>query len=540
MSRSQLIRRLCLAAASILAAALFVSPGSSATPAAGNPADQLTVHTADGWLKGAVSENAREFLGVPYAAPPVYDLRFAPPEQVQPWQGVRSATAQAPACIQFQPSGVRNGQATSEDCLYLDIYTPAGARPGDKLPVVFWMHGGGNTQGTGVIYGGQRFASLTNSIFVSVNYRLGAFGWLTLPQLAASPHGPGNYGLLDQIAALKWVVANIGAFGGDAHDVTIDGQSAGSGAVCNMLASPLATGLFQRGILESGPCSSTTPTVTAAEAMAAQFVATAGCTDPSTVVSCLRGVEPYAIANHAWTPNLVAAEQQVVIRGATAGTPVLPVPPGQAISSGNWNKVPLIIGNVRSESKLLSAFGHFDMTADQYVATIKSQYGVNADAVLAHYPASNYPTPFYALAAVGTDPGNACRSYWLATRTAPQVPTFEEEFDDPTSPTLFGFQPPGIDMSNAHSAELAYLWNFTLGDRPLTNTELALGKQMDRYWGAFAENGDPAVRGQVAWPNVTTGSHPVIDFRPTGNTASTTLFPVEHQCDFWATIEPTT
>src|SRR3954447_4775220 len=124
MSRSQLIRRLCLAAASILAAVLFVSPGSSATPAAGNPAPQLTVHTADGVVNGAVSEDAREFLGVPYAAPPVYDLRFAPPAPPQPWQGVRSATVQAPACIQFQPSGVRNNQATSEDCLYLDIYTP--------------------------------------------------------------------------------------------------------------------------------------------------------------------------------------------------------------------------------------------------------------------------------------------------------------------------------------------------------------------------------------------------------------------------------
>ena len=541
MISSQLIRRLCLGAAGALALSLLVAPlrltAASAPPGGRGP--QLTVPTAQGSLRGTVSENAREFLGVPYAAPPVYDLRFAPPAPPKPWQGVRPATAQAPACIQFQPSGVTNNQAASEDCLYLDVYTPPGAQPGDKLPVVFWMHGGGNTQGTGVIYGGQRFATLTNSVFVSINYRLGAFGWLTLPQLASSPYGPGNYGLLDQIAALKWVVANIAAFGGDAHNITLDGQSAGSGAVCNMLASPLAKGLFQRGILESGPCSSTTPTVTTAEARAAQFVAADGCTDPSTVVSCLRGVEPYAIANKAWTPNLVAAEQQVVISGATAGTPVLPVPPGQAISTGNWNKVPLLIGNVRSESKLLSAFGHFDMTADQYVAAIRSQFGANADAVLAHYPASNYPAPFYALAAVGTDSGNSCRSYWLATRTAPQVPTFEEEFDDPTSPTLFGFQPPGIDMSNAHSAELAYLWNFTLGDRPLTNTELALAKQMDRYWGAFAENGDPDVPGQVAWPKVTTDSHPVIDFRPTGNTVSATLFPAEHQCDFWATVEPT-
>jgi para-nitrobenzyl esterase len=534
-----LLKRFGVVAVIALTSAFLLSaPGTSS--AAGGPGPQLAVHTGDGWLQGTTSDDAREFLGVPYAAPPVYDLRFAPPAPVQPWHGTRDATKQAPACIQFQPSGVRNNQATSEDCLYLDVYTPSDARPGDKLPVLFWMHGGGNTQGTGVIYGGQRIASLTHSIFVSINYRLGAYGWLTLPQLADSRFGPGNYGLLDQIAALKWVHDNIASFGGNASDITLDGQSAGSSAVCNLLASPLAKGLFQRGILESGPCGTTTATVSAAETKAAQFVAADGCTDPSAVVSCLRGVQPYAIANTAWTPNLVAAAQKVVISGPTAGTPVLPVAPGQAIASGDWNKVPLIIGSVRSENKLLSAFGHFDMTADEYADAIRSQYGANADAVLAHYPAGSYPKPFYALAAVGTDSGNACRSYWLAGRTASQVPTYEEEFDDPTSPTLFGFQPPGIDMSNAHSAELAYLWNFTLGDRPLNSTELALGKQMDRYWAAFAGSGDPNVSGQVAWPKVTTASHPVIDFRPTGNTVSTTLFPAEHQCDFWASVEPTT
>jgi para-nitrobenzyl esterase len=185
---------------------------------------------------------------------------------------------------------VRNSQATSEDCLYLDIYTPAGARPGDRLPVVFWMHGGGFTQGTGVIYSGQRFSSLTNAIFVSINYRLGAYGYLALSELnSASPHAAGNYGLLDQIAALKWVKANIGAFGGDAHNITIDGQSAGAASVCDMLASPLARGLFERGVIESGPCNTIAPlSLSAAETLGEQFAVAAGCTDPSTVVTCLR------------------------------------------------------------------------------------------------------------------------------------------------------------------------------------------------------------------------------------------------------------
>jgi para-nitrobenzyl esterase len=538
MSVSPLIKRLSLVAAAAVALSMLVTAPGLSLGSTGTDTAQLTVSTNDGRLHGAVSEGARDFLGVPFAQPPVYDLRFAPPQPVQHWGGVRDATRQAPACIQFQPSGVRNNQATSEDCLYLDVYTPKNARPGDRLPVVLWAHGGGNTQGTGVIYGGQRFATLTNSIFVSINYRLGAFGFLALPQLPQA--SAGSYGVLDQIAALKWVGTNIGAFGGDAHNITIDGQSAGGGAVCNMLASPLAKGLFERAIVESHAClGHPAVSVSTAESLGEQYAAAAGCTDSATVVSCLRGVQPYAIANAAWTPNEVAAEQKVVVRGAPSGTSVLPDDPEHAIASGNWNKVPLLVGSVHDEAKLLSAFGHFDMTTADYEALIKSQYGADADAVLAHYPASNYPKPFYALAAVGTDSGNACNSYWFAQNVATQVRVWEEQFNDPTSPTLFGFQPPGIDMSNAHSAELAYLWNFTLGDRPLTVPQLALGKQMDRYWAAFARSGDPNVAEQVGWPKVTANTHPVLDLRPTGNTVSTTDFNAEHQCAFWSSLDST-
>ena len=237
--------------AGLLAPVAPVAPADAS--AAGNAAQrgtQLVVHTGDGLLKGATSQDAPQFLGVPYAAPPVDDLRFAPPQPVHAWSGVRSATVQGPACIQFQPSGVRNSQPTSEDCLYLDICTPQDAHPGGKLPVLFFIHGGGGTQGSGVLYGGERFATLNNAIFVSINHRLGAYGELALPQL----DGSGDFAFLDQLTALKWVAGNIAAFGGNPGNVTIDGPSAGSMAVCDMLASPLAKGLFQRAVLESTPC----------------------------------------------------------------------------------------------------------------------------------------------------------------------------------------------------------------------------------------------------------------------------------------------
>lgn len=501
-----------------LAGTSTAAPSSSTTPT-------LRVTTASGALQGELAQGSRAFLGVPFAAPPVNERRFAAPQPVASWSGVRDATKQGPACVQFQPTGVRNEQATSEDCLYLDVYTPPLAKPGSKLPIVLFIHGGGSTQGSGVLYGGQRFSTLTNSIFVSINYRLGAYGSLALPQL----DGNGDFAFLDQLAALKWMKGNATAFGGDPGNITIDGQSAGSMAVCNMLASPMAKGLFQGAILESTPCNLGTPTLTSAQADGQKYATAAGCPDPATVVACLRS---------AWTPNLVATFQTQRAGGLASGTPALPLAPKDAIAAGKWNKVPVIVGSNRWEYKLQDV-AYANMTADEYTAAITNSYGANAPAVLWKYPLANYDAPFYAYAAVGTDANKACASYALASTLGTQVATFQYEFDDPTSPTLFGFQPPGIDMSSAHSGELAYLWNFTLGDKPLTSTQLALGKQMDRYWGAFATTGNPAVRSQVVWPAVTSSNHPVIGLHPTGNTVSTTVFQTEHNCAFWSRIQST-
>jgi para-nitrobenzyl esterase len=505
-----------------LAAVLtLTAPGLAGCASSGSSGAQPQVQVSDGTLQGVMSQGVREFLGVPYAAPPV---RFAPPQPARPWDGVRSAAAHGPACVQFQPKGVPAGQATSEDCLYLDIYTPASARPGASLPVLFWIHGGNFTQGSGVVFGGQRFAALTNSIFVSINYRLGAFGFLALPQLqSASPQGTGNYGLLDQIAALKWVRSNIAAFGGDARKVTIDGQSAGSGSVCDLLASPLAAGLFQRGIMQSGPCTTVAPMpLQQSEATGEEFAAAVGCDSSSDVLTCLRDVP---------TPALVAAAQQNVVNTPAYGTPVLPVPPAQAFGTGHWNKVPMIVGGVRDEGKLFFATMP-SMTAGQYQSDIEAQYGPIAPPALAHYPVRDYPAPFYARAAVFTDSLEACPDYLAASTFAAQVPAWEEEFDDPASPTLAGYQPRGVNMSNAHSAELAFLWNFTLITHPLTPAEQRLGAQMDRYWAAFARTGDPNVPGQAPWPKATPGTHPVLGLHPTGSDVST-AFPAEHQCGFW-------
>lgn len=509
----RMLRRACAVA---MAAAVVV-------PAAADAASGVVVKTPQGTVRGVRAAGSDRFLGLPYAKPPIKDRRFKAPVPAGTWTGVRDATRQAPACIQFQPTGVRESQPTSEDCLYLDLYRPSTAKPSSMLPVLVWFHGGGSTQGTGVIYGGQTMAEQTNTIVVSINYRLGAFGYLALPQLdAETPAGSGNWGLMDQLQSLKWVRKEIGAFGGDTKRVTIAGQSAGASAVCAMLATPSAKRYFQRAIIESGPCRSNA-TREAAEKTGLNFAHAAGCTDDAAILNCLR---------LAWTGNLVAAEQKYVVNSRVAGGSFLPQNPRDAIANGTWNRVPVLIGNVRNENRLLSV-ANYKITADQYVQMVQSQYGAAAPDVLAHYPVTSYAKPFYALASVQTDAGNACQSHIAADRLGGLTPTYEYEFDDPTSPTLYGFQPPGIDMSSGHSAELAYLFDFTLGDRPLTATQTKLADQMKRYWAAFARTGDPNVKGDPTWPRHTAANAQVMTLRPTGSAPGTGLA-AEHQCDFWA------
>jgi para-nitrobenzyl esterase len=521
---SLLISLLCAGVIAPIAAGA-TTPGAAGASHPGNP----VVQTHNGAVRGVSAGGADRFLGIPYARPPLKNLRFRPPQPPTSWRGVRDATDLPPACLQFQPTGVREGQAVSEDCLYLDLYRPSGARSGAKVPVLVWFHGGGWTQGTGVIYGGQTMARLTKTIVISINYRLGALGWLALPQLDKEQPltMSGNYGMLDQIRALRWVRDNVASFGGDPRNVTVDGQSAGGGAVCTMLASPLARGLFSHAIIESLGCTQGASTLPAAEKTGQQYAAAAGCTDAAAILSCLRS---------AWAPNLIAAAQKISVAAPAYGTPVLPKLPSDAIASGNWNKVPVLIGGVRWEGKLF-VINQANLTAAQYVAEITSTFGANAGAVLAHYPVSAYATPFYALAAVMTDGGIgiACAVNGTANQLAPQTQVYRYEFNDPTSPTLYGFQPPGIDMSNAHSAELAYLFDFTLGYRPLTAYEKALSYQMIRYWAAFARDGNPNVPNQPTWPRFTTATHRTLVLRPSGNTVSTDIG-AEHNCAFWSSI----
>ncbi|WP_432506069.1 carboxylesterase/lipase family protein [Kineococcus arenarius] len=528
-SRPRRLRRtLTLLTLPALAAGLLTATTAAADPprgqghGRGDRANELVV-TEQGKVRGVTTGDAQQFLGLPYAAPPVRELRFAPPAAPAGWEGVREADQQSPACLQFQPSGVREEQAVSEDCLYLDVYRPADVAEDEDLPVMVWFHGGGNTQGTGVIYGGSSLAEKTRSIVVTINYRLGALGFLAHPALSeVTPGGSGNYALMDQQASLEWVQDNISAFGGDADNVTIFGQSAGGGAVCNMLAAPSAEGLFDKAIIQSSACfSPTSNTLTAGEEGGEEYATAVGCTDPATVVECLRST---------W-PGTLIAHQGEYVGGAKTESGFLPVAFPDAFAQGTWNKVPIMTGTTRSEDRL-TAQSRADITAEGVEEFVRTTYPDKAEQVLSLYPLSDFQSPYDQITQITTDAGRACKTELTARATSDQVPTYRYEFDDPTSPTLYGFELAGEDISNAHSAELQYLFDFTLGAEPLTAEQERLSDQMMRYWGSFAHDGDPNHRGAPYWPQYGDEEN-VMSLRPGGDSTVIRNFSEQHNCGLW-------
>ena len=327
------------------------------------------------------------------AAGPVGTLRWAAPQLAPRWHGIRQATSYGGRCAQLA-SG--NGpRVDNEDCLYLNVYAPPGHR--GRLPVLVMIHGGGLTTGAGDQHDGSLIVNTDRDIIVvSINYRLGPFGFLNLPGLGTSAlTDSGNYGLLDQESALRWVQRNIGAFGGDAREVTIDGESAGGWSVCALMTSPPARGLFRGAIMQSGSCA--TQTRAAAQTASLAFAKQAGCPEPATATACLRALPEKTLLDAS------ASYQPLFISGG----PELPVPAAQAVASGNYTRVPLLIGTNHNEGRTF-AQGFTAFTQQQADALITQEFGSRAPAILARYPWSSYPSPYTAAYMIGdiwTDSG---------------------------------------------------------------------------------------------------------------------------------------
>ncbi|MFE6287122.1 carboxylesterase/lipase family protein [Streptomyces sp. NPDC057877] len=503
----------------VLSAAVLLSAvGLAAAPA--TAADGPTVTTRYGQVQGKADDTAHSYVGIPYAAPPVGPNRWQPPSPPSSWTGVRDATTPGNPCVQAvtsTPWGNLAGPGTpSEDCLYLNVYTPA-KRSLAKRPVMVWIHGGGFTVGSGTFYDGGKLAAKGDAVVVNFNYRLGAFGYLAHPDLASeSSLGlSGNYGLLDQQAALRWVRQNVAAFGGDPDNVTIFGESAGGGSVCHHLVSPRTIGQFDRAIAQSG-CGFRLPTQESQQNNGVAWANSLGCAD----VACLRAKSADELLRASlaptarWTPNVDGR--------------ILPLQVTDALASGRFHRVPVLQGTTADEGRLTVATAYDlagrQLTAAGYPVAVRAAYGDRADAILARYPLAEYGTPAEALGAVFTDSQFACMQSRTAHLMAPHTRSYQYEFADRHSMDYLNL-PISFPLGAPHGSEIRYVFGGVSG----TPAQNALSDRMLGYWTNFARTGVPYAANAPHW-----GLFPKVQTLAPEAITSGTSFPQDHKCDLWS------
>lgn len=473
--------------------ALSIVLGLCSLAAAQEPSATVT----GGSIRGIESGGVRVFKGIPYAAPPVGDLRWAAPEPVVPWQGTRETTEFGPDCPQapYDPQSIyyRPPRPQSEDCLCLNVWTAA--QPNEKRPVMVWIHGGALTRGSGAIevYDGSNFAK-HGVVLVTINYRLGPLGYLAHPDLTSeSLNGSsGNYGTLDQIAALKWVRDNIANFGGDPDRVTIFGESAGSWSVCALVASPLAKGLFHGAIGQSGGIFGPMPyldrengDLPSAESVGERFAAAIGANG----LTEMRNVPVERIIDAFFKPG-----EGYGARGNVDGW-VFPEEVRTIFAKGQQNAVPVIVGSNADEMTTLTPRAMVPTKLDGLKAMVARQYGGFEDEFFRVYPASSDAEAADAFLAATRD-----RSFtWQMLAWARGMKTVNQ----PAYRYFFTRIPPlpGSEYNRAfHAAEIAYAFANLDPGRGYNETDAILSDAMHRYWINFATTGNPNGEGLPEWP----------------------------------------
>ncbi len=469
------------------------------------PLHTVQTRTAEGVVEGVVSADnqVRTFKGIPFAAPPVGALRWRPPQPVVPWQGVLSTIHFGPRPMQERvfDDMVFHDEGPSEDCLYLNLWMPENHGPG-KLPVMFWIFGGGLKAGS-TSEPRQDGGSLCKKgvLIVTANYRLGVFGFLAHPDLTReSPeHASGNYGLMDQIAALEWVRRNIAAFGGDPDNVTIFGESAGAESVSALVASPLAKGLFVRAIAESGTVFSPEPKTATLAKAEAQGVALAGQMGKTTIEE-LRALPAKEIMLSLKTHPL--GDFKEVVDGY-----LFPMDPSLLYASGAQNAVPLLVGWNRDEGRNW-LFGKAAPTLANYKDSVRARMRDKADLWLKEYPAANDDQAAEAGASLGVDIELGYKTWkWLAAHAATGAPVYRYRFDQ--------FLPPPVN-GVPHAAEIEYVFRVLYSrSLPWTDADHQASEVISTYWTNFAKTGNPSGAGLPDWPQyLAKGGYPIMHLEP--------------------------
>jgi para-nitrobenzyl esterase len=468
------------------------------------------IQISGGLISGTVADGVQAYKGIPYARPPVGDLRWRPPQPVVPWGGTLIADEFSPICVQPDPLGGHSIftrlfftpiEPRSEDCLYLNVWTTAQA--GDKRPVMVWIPGGGFVGGSsaGKIYDGAELAK-KGVVLVSINYRVWKFGFLATPELSkeSERHVSGNYGLLDQIAALQWVKQNIAAFGGDPGNVTIFGQSAGSSSATFLMASPLAKGLFHRAIGESGgafaapvagsPLGRTLQTLADAEAVGSKLMAALKVAS----LAEMRQKTPWEILA---IPSANRFESSVPINDGY----VMPGTTDEIFAGHRQNDVPLLLGSNSDEGsnfptmKTLASFredarqtlGSF---ADEFLRVYQAnddRQASQASALAVRDMRISWPNLQWAKAQARSGQSKVFFYYFWHAPPAPPQEHYVENL--------------GKDLGSYHGAELAYVFgNFVPREWAWTETDRDFARIVSRYWVNFAATGDPNGPGLPEWP----------------------------------------
>ena len=460
-----------------------------------------------GLLQGTTEDGLTVYRGVPFAAPPVGDLRWKAPQPAAKWEGVRAADTFAPGAMQ----GIQPPSGKSEDCLYLNVWSPAKS-PKEKVPVLVWIYGGGFAVGytSDPMYSGEKLAK-KGVVLVSIAYRVGVLGFLAHPELSAeSPNrASGNYGLLDMIAALTWIKKNIAAFGGDPNKVTIFGESAGGIAVSMLCASPLAKGLFHGAISESGgsfgpPRLTTYPgenlkNLADAENNGAAYAKSAGVTS----IADLRKIEAGKLPGG---------------RGIGTSWPIIDgyvIPDDQhtLYEAGKYNDIPVLVGYNSDEGASFSP----PKTPEEYISGVQKRYGKFADQLISAYPAGATTVPKTARD-LTRDAAFGWQTWSWATLQAKTGKSkvfyyyFDQHPDYPDTSKKAGYGSP-------HGQEVAYVFqHLNTADKNITKTDIDISDAMSTYWTNFTRYGDPNGNGVPSWPVFSNASPVVMYFAQTAHT----------------------
>ncbi len=526
-----------------LGVGMFLVFGGAALPAvaAAGRGDPLVVTLGAGVLRGRAGNGVREFKGIPYAAPPLGALRWTLPQPAIRWRGVRDAAAYRSACPQPSRYGLTDA-SDDEDCLFLNVTTPAApaVQPRGR-PVLVWIHGGAFIGGSSNLYPLDYLAREGDLVVVSMNYRLGVFGFMPHPSFEASHNG--GYALEDQRAALRWVKRNIAAFGGDPSNVTIAGESAGAASVCMHLIAPdQSRGLFEKAIVQSAACAVRLHTVSEAEAVGRNVAHLVGCDDAAGALACLRTKTVAELLEAAAN----AASGELMAFAPAVGSRTLPQQGAVALATGEFLRVPLINGGNRDEMRLYVGYDVLAgkaVTPTNYLDKLRAIYGESAAAVAAEYPIASYSSAPAALGTVLSDfmpGGGLCNCLYLRSGRQASVyaPVFEYEFADRAAPPVM--PDPGFELGAVHAAELPYQFPHISHTYKVDGPDLGapagrLAAEMLAYWSHFAHSGAPAPAGLPAWPDYS-GDAAVLRF----DAGEIRLFDagVAHHCEFWQRLYP--